>query len=123
MDFLCNVCDKDIIETESEYKSYIASLRKKDDKNIYKKYVIKNINLDEFDKILNYYISHHNKKVDIYFFKSDFQIEFDNNFLAEIEIDYHYNNDSRNIKNYLLFCIDSCELAGYKFKNYQSNDY
>ena len=32
MDYLCKVCDKDIIENESEYKKYIASLRKKDDK-------------------------------------------------------------------------------------------
>ena len=49
MDLLFNVCDKDIIENQSEYKSFIASLRKKYDKNIYKKYFIININLDEFD--------------------------------------------------------------------------
>ena len=73
--------------------------------------------MEEFDKILSYYISHHNKKFVIYFFKCDFQIEFDYNFIAHIEIDYHYNNDTRNIKSYLLFYIDSCEFAGYKFKN------
>ena len=73
MDLLCKICDREIIENESEYK--------KDDKSIYKKYVINNNNLDEFDKILSYYISHHNKKFDIYFFKCDFQIEFDNNFI------------------------------------------
>ena len=38
--------------------------------------------LDEFDKILSYYISHHNKNFDIDFFKCDFQIEFDNNFFS-----------------------------------------
>ena len=117
MELVCTACDREIIENESEYKNYIASLYKKDDKSIYKKYVINNNNLDEFDKILSYYISHHNKKFDIYFFKCDFQKKFDHNFIAHIEIDYHYNNDTRNIKSYLLFYIDSCELAGYKFKN------
>ena len=73
--------------------------------------------MDDFDKILSYYISHHNKKFDIYFFKCDFQMDFDNNFIAQIEIDYHYNNDTKNLKSYLIFYIDSCELAGYKIKN------
>ena len=109
MELLCTVCDREIIENESEYKNYIVSLNKKYDKSIYKKYVINNINLDEFDKILSYYIFHHKKKFDIYFFKCDFQIEFDNNFIAHIEIDYHYNNDTRSIKSYLFFYIDSCE--------------
>ena len=35
MDILCKVCDKDIIENESEYNNYIATLRKKDNKSIY----------------------------------------------------------------------------------------
>ena len=117
MDLLCKVCDKDINENKNEYKDYIASLHKKDDKSIYKKDVINIINLGEFDKVLSFYISHHNKKFNIYFFKCDFQIELDNNFIAHIEIDYHHNNDTRNIKSYLLFYIDSCELAGNKFKN------
>ena len=29
MNILCKVCDKDIIENESEYNFYIANLRKK----------------------------------------------------------------------------------------------
>ena len=36
MDLLCDVCDKDIIENKNEYKSYIASLHKKDDKTYIK---------------------------------------------------------------------------------------
>ena len=34
MDILCKVCDKDIIENESQYKNYITTLCKKDDKSI-----------------------------------------------------------------------------------------
>ena len=65
MDLLCRVCDGDIIENESEYKNYIATLRKKDDKSIYEKYVIININLDEVDKILKDCVSTHIKKFNI----------------------------------------------------------
>ena len=34
-----------------------------------------------------------------------------------MEIIYHYNTDCINLKRYLLFYIDSCEINGYKFKN------
>ena len=40
---------------------------KKNDKNFYTKYTINNINIDEFDKIFNYYITFHNEKFDFYF--------------------------------------------------------
>ena len=38
MDLLCKICDREIIE--EEYNFYIASLRKKDDKSIYKNMLI-----------------------------------------------------------------------------------
>ena len=68
MDILCKVCDKNIIENESESKNYITTLRKKDDKSIYKKYIIYNINLDEVDKILKDYVSTHKKNLISIFF-------------------------------------------------------
>ena len=37
MIFLCEVCDRAIYENESEYKYYIATTRKKNDKSLYKK--------------------------------------------------------------------------------------
>ena len=67
MTLLCEVCDRSIIENECEYCYYLATLRKKDDKSLYKKYTINNINLDEGNKILNQYISTHNKSFDFYF--------------------------------------------------------
>ena len=42
MEFLCKVCDRSIIENESEYKEYLAILVKKKDKSLYKKYTINN---------------------------------------------------------------------------------
>ena len=87
----------------------------KNDKNIYKKYVINNISLDEVDKILKVYVSTHNKKFDLFFIKCIFEMEFVNKSTAIIEINYHYNIDINNIESYLLFYIDSCKLDGYKF--------
>ena len=63
MDLLCPVCDLEIMENEIEYKNYLASLHKTDDKSIYKIYTINNIILDEVDKILNDYVSTHKKKI------------------------------------------------------------
>ena len=54
MDILCDVCDRSIIQNPSEYQEYLATLRKKIDKSLYKKYTINNFNLDEFNKILKF---------------------------------------------------------------------
>ena len=53
MDFICKVCDKSIIENESKYINYIATLKKEHDKPFNKNYTFINPNLDEIDKILN----------------------------------------------------------------------
>ena len=90
---------------------------KENDKYLYTKYIINNVKINEFDKIFNYYITTHNKKFDFYYIDCEFEILFENNYTANIEINYHYNTDYINIKSYLLFYIDSCEINGYKFKN------
>ena len=51
-ELLCRVCDHEIFEDETELNNYLASQRKPNDKSIYKNYVIKNIHLDNVDKIL-----------------------------------------------------------------------
>ena len=116
MDLLCRVCDRSIIENESEYEKNIASLRKPDEKSIHRKYDFNNINLDEVDNILNYHITTYSKKFDLFFIKCIFETEFENNSTANIEINYHDNIDINNMKSYFLFYIDSCKLDGYKFK-------
>ena len=40
MSLLCEVCDRSIIENQSEYYNYLATLRKKDDKSFYKKMLL-----------------------------------------------------------------------------------
>ena len=86
-------------------------------KSFYTKYIVKNINIDEFNKIFSYYITSHSKKLNFYYIDCEFGIHFDNNYTANVEIVYHYTTDYINIKSNLLFYIDSCELAGYKFSN------
>ena len=89
----------------------------KNDKCLYAKYIINNVKINKFDKMFNYYNTTHNKKIDFYYIDCEFEILFENNYTANIEINYHYNTDYINIKSYLLFYIDSCEINGYKFKN------
>ena len=115
-ELLCKVCDREIFENESELNKYLASLRKTYDRSLYKKSTINNINLNDINKILDDYITIHNKKFDFYFIDSVFEIQFDN-FTATIEINNHYNTDYINIKSYLSFYIDSCESGGDKFSN------
>ena len=53
MELLFEVCDRSIIENESKYNNYIATLKKEHDKSIYDTYFIINPNLDGINKILN----------------------------------------------------------------------
>ena len=116
MDYLCQVCDREIIENESEFKNYIASLLKKDDKSIYKKYDINNFNLDEVDKILKDYVSTHNKKFDIYFIYCELKIQFDNNSTRDLKTDCVHNIEIEKVSQCLLYCIEYLESKGYNFQ-------
>ena len=117
MDILCKVCDKDIIENESEYKNYITTLRKKDDKSIYKKYIIYNISLDEVDKILKDYVSTHNKKFNIYFIYCEFKIQSDNNYTRNLSTACVHNIEFEKIFQSLIYYIECLKINGYKFEN------
>ena len=117
MDLLCDVCDRPIIENESEYMNYLTTLRKENDKFLYKKHTINNVDLDEVNKILNDYYSPHNKKLDFYYINCEFVIEFDNNFIANIKTNSFYNTDIIKINKSLLYDIDCFKSRGYKFFN------
>ena len=82
-----------IIDNESEYKEYLATLRKKIHKSFCKKYDIYNINLYEVGKRLNDYATIHNKKFNFYFINCEFVIEFDKIFTTNRENNYFYNTD------------------------------
>ena len=88
--------------------------RKKNDKSFYTKYILNNVNIDEVDKIFNYYITTHNKKFDSYYFNCEIEIQF-NNYIANVEIDYRHNTHYISIEWYLLFYIDSYVSGESKF--------
>ena len=117
MTFLCEVYDRLIIGNESEYYKYLATLRKKDDKSLYKKYTINNINLTEVNKILNDYISIRYTYFDFYFINCEFVTEFDNFFIANKKSNYVYNTDINNMNKNFLKDIDCFKSRGHKFSN------
>ena len=89
----------------------------KNNKYLYTKYIIENIDIDEVDDIFDKYINIHNKKFIFYYIDCQFQIKFKDNVFAKLEINNHYNTDYINIKNYLLFYIDSCIYGTFVFDN------
>ena len=104
-----------IIENKSHYKNYVATLRKKDDKSIYKKYVINNINLDEVDKISKEYFSTHNKKFNIYFIYCEFKIQFDKNYTRNLSTACVHNIEFEKIFQSLIYYIECLKINGYEF--------
>ena len=114
---LCRVCDHEIFDDKNELYQYFASFNKRYDRCFYYKYTINNINLNNFIKIFDYYITIHNEKFDMYFINCVIQIKFNNNTIANLEINNHYNTDYVNIENYLSVYLKSCEHAGYKINN------
>ena len=116
-EILCQVCDYEIFNDKHELNYYLASFNKRYDRGLYYKYTINNINLNNINKIFDYYITIHNEKFNFYVIKCIFQIQFNNNIIANIEINNHYSSDYINIENYLTLYLKSCENAGYKISN------
>ena len=102
MDYICQVCDRSLIENPDEYQHYLTTSHEKNDNSLYIKSTIKNINLDELDKILDDHITTHNKKFNFDLISCKLVIEFDNNFSENIETSYFYNTDIINRKRNLL---------------------
>ena len=73
--------------------------------------------MDEYDKILNDYITTHNKNFDVYLVNCEIKIEFDNNFILKLETSYVHKIEFKKLKIFLLYCIDCLKLKGYKFCN------
>ena len=116
-EILCQVCDYEIFNDEHELNCYLTSFDKRYDRGSYYKYIVKNINLNDINKIFDYYITIQNEKFNFYFIKCIFQIQFNNNIIANIEINNHYSSDNFNIEIYLSLFLKSCERAGYKISN------
>ena len=117
MEYICQVCDRSLIENPSEYQYYLITLHKKNDNSLYIKYTINNINLDDLDKKINDYISTHNEKFNFYLITCKFVIEFDDNSIENIESNSFYNTDIINTKRILLYNFYHCIPRKYKPSN------
>ena len=71
--------------------SQICNSCLKNNKCLYTKYVIGNIDIDEVDDIFDKYININNQKFLFYYIDCQFQLEFQNNIFAQIEINQHFN--------------------------------
>ena len=105
MDYICQYCERLLIENPDEYENYLTTSRKIIDKNLYIKYTINKISFDERDKILKDYISTHNKNFVFYLISCEVIIEFDNNFTENLKTNFYYNTDVINIKRDLIYDI------------------
>ena len=114
---LCKVCHCEIFENEAERKKHLATLRKKNDRSLYTKYTNINNNFNDFDKILNEYVSKHNREFNVYFLKLTCELKFGNNFVQTLETNYQSNFDLNYMKAYLLCFIDFFTSRGYKVSN------
>ena len=89
----------------------------KNNKLLYTTYIIENIDINEVDDIFDKYINIHNQKFVFYYIDCQFEIKFKDNVFAKIEINQHFNTEYIDIKNYLLFYIDSCRYGNFVFDN------
>ena len=105
MDYICQFCDRLLIENPDEYENYLTTSRKKTDKKLYIRNTIYKISFDELDEILQDYISTHNKKIVFSLISCELIIEFDNNFTENIKTNFYYNTDVINIKRDLIYNI------------------
>ena len=113
----CQVCDYEIFNDKDELYNYLVYFNKRYDRGLDYKYNINNIDLNNINKIFDYYINIHNEKFDMYFINCVIQVQFNKNIIANLEITNHYNIDYINIENYLTLYLKSCENAGYKINN------
>ena len=104
---LCQDCNFEIFNDENILMHYIASYLIR---NLYYKYIVKIINLNDNNKAIDYYTSIQNEKFNFYFMKCLFQMRFNNNIIVNIEINSYYNSDYFDIENYLSVYLKSCQM-------------
>ena len=111
---LCINCDYEIFNDKNEFNYYLATFNKRYDRGLYYRYIVKNIILNDINKIFDYFITIHNEKFDMYFINCVIQIKFNNNVIANLEINNHFNTDYVNRENYLTVYLKVVEMQDLK---------
>ena len=113
MVILCPICDYEIFNDKNELNHYLTSFHKKYDRGLYYNYKIDNIDLNNINKIFDYYITIHDENFNMYFINCTVQINYNNNMIVNLELNNHYNTDYIDISGY----IKICDRAGYTINN------
>ena len=109
-DILCPNCDHEAFNDKDELNHYLATFQKKHDRGLYYHYTINDdVNLDNINKIFDYYINIHNEKYEKCFISCLIQIKFYNNTIANLENNNCYNSGYINLENYLSIYLKSCK--------------
>ena len=82
IDILCQVCDYEIFNDRNELNHYLVYFEKRYDRGLYYNYKINNINLNNINKIFDYYITIQNETFDMYFINCVIQVRFNHNIIA-----------------------------------------
>ena len=101
MENYCNVCDK-TYKLKSKNNHFKSLTHIQYESSFRMNHTIKNPNVSDVDKIFNDYTTNYNKKFDLYLFKCDFKLVF-NNFTPHIKTHSHHNTSNINLKRYLLY--------------------
>ena len=124
---LCPKCDYEIFYDKDDFNYHLRTFQNRYDRSLYYNYFINNVNLNEFNKIIDYYIKIHNDKFNIYFINCIIEI-VNNNFISTIEMINHsldYNHIKKVLNSYKIdkinhisINITSC-LCHIKYKHYK----
>ena len=73
--------------------------------------------MDAVDRILNGYVSTHNKKFDIYLIYCEFKIQFEHNYTRYLSTACVHNIEFEKIFQSLIYYIECLKINGYQFEN------
>ena len=103
MEYPCDVCDK-TINIKSKIKHLQSITHKELDKYANKAYYGKSRFLFKKDEVFKNYITNHNKKIDSFIVKNDFDLVFNKAFYPHTE--FKLRNIQAMLQLYFFFTLD-----------------
>ena len=115
-DLLCVECKRNKFEDSESLNQYLDNIQEKINNNTYKKIFSDNIDLNNFEEILNYYNKINNEKYIYYLVKVTFNISFDNdNDNHDLITTYEHNTEIYKLNMQFKYFIDFMKSEGKNF--------
>ena len=112
----CDICDK-TIKLKSEKKQFKSLYHTGIEHFVHTNHTIQNPNFSDIDKIYDDYITNHNKKIELYFVKIDFKLDFGPTLQTLITSEIYLNIEHFHLTEFLKRGIECIILTGYKFSH------